>query len=213
MSITKYTIYGERNSGTNYLAQLMYKNFDSSNIFVNNKHFFGHNDLSNTDEILFIAIVRNPYDWLNSMYKTPYHIEHMNRNIENFCLDEIFSVIGFGNNDELMQDRNIYTKMRYKNIFELRHTKLKFLIDDMPNKVKKYILIRHEDLLDDFENTMNKIKNMGLKVKDNIQFPLNINVNSKNHNVKYDKPTYNNIPKDFFNNHLIKEYEEKLGYI
>ena len=137
MSINKYTIYGERNSGTNYLYLLIDKNFDVRYNNINHKHFFGHNDLSNNDDTLFIAIVRNPYDWLNSMYKTPYHIEHMNRNIENFCLDEIFSVIGSGNYDEIMQDRNIYTKMRYKNIFELRHIKLKFLIDDMPNKVKK----------------------------------------------------------------------------
>jgi hypothetical protein len=213
VSINKYTIYGERNSGTNYLYQLMVKNLDVSFNNINHKHFFGHNDLSNTDDTLFIAIVRNPYDWINSMYKTPYHIEHMNRNIENFCLDEIYSKIGFGNYDELMEDRNIYTKMRYKNIFELRHTKLNFLINDMPNKVKNYILIRQEDLLDDFENTMNKIQNMGLKIKDDTQFPSNINVNSKNHNVEYTKPIYDKISKDFINENLIKEYEEKLGYI
>ena len=183
MSINKYTIYGERNSGTNYLYQLMYKNHDVSFNNINHKHFFGHNDLSNTDDTLFIAIVRNPYDWINSMYKNPYHIEHMNRNIENFCLDEIYSKIGFGNYDELMEDRNIYTKMRYKNIFELRNTKLNFLINDMPNKVKNYILIRHEDLLDDFENTMNKIQNMGLKIKNDIRFPSNFNVNSKRYRI------------------------------
>ena len=102
----------------------------------------------------------------------------------------------------------IYTKMRYKNIFELQ-----FLINDMPNKVKNYILIRHEDLLDDFENTMNKIKNMGLKIKDDTQFPSNIDVNSKNYDVKYTKPFYDKISKDFINENLIKEYEEKLGYI
>jgi hypothetical protein len=210
MSINKYTIYGERNSGTNYLYQLMDKNFNSTITWDYGwKHFFGHNDLSNTDDTLFIAIVRNPYDWINSMYKTPHHLEHMNRNIENFCLDEIYS----GNYNEIMGDRNIYTKMRYKNIFELRHTKLNFLINDMTNKVKNYILIRHEDLLDDFENTMNKIKNMGLKIKDDTQFPSNFNVNTKNYNVKYTKPIYDKISKDFINKNLIKEYEEKLGYI
>jgi len=83
----------------------------------------------------------------------------------------------------------------------------------MPNKVKNYILIRHEDLLDDFENTMNKIKNMGLKVKNDIQFPLNMDVNSKNHHVKYNKPIYDKISKDLINKNLVKEYEEKLGYI
>jgi len=112
MSINKYTIYGERNSVTSYLEQLIDKNFNINIKWDYGwKHFFGHNDLSNTDDILFIAIVRNPYDWLNSMYKTPYHIEHMNRNIEKFCLDEIYSKIGDGNYDELMEDRNIYTKI------------------------------------------------------------------------------------------------------
>ena len=105
MSINKYTIYGERNSGTNYLKQLMDKNFDVCFNEINHKHFFWHNDLSNTDDILFIAIVRNPYDWLNSMYKTPYHIEHMKSNIE-----PVKSNIGSMKRNILHMKRNILHK-------------------------------------------------------------------------------------------------------
>jgi len=53
-----------------------------------------------------------------------------------------------------MEDRNIFTKERYKNIFELRYTKLKYMTEVLPQKVKHCIFIRYEDLLDDFENTI-----------------------------------------------------------
>ena len=52
----------------------------------------------------------------------------------------------------------MYTKERYKNIFESRETKLKFLIDEMPKKVNNYILIRYEDLLENFDETLQKIE-------------------------------------------------------
>lgn len=66
---------------------------------------------------------------------------------------------------ERMEDRNIYTGERYKNIFELRHTKLKWMLEDLPNKVDNCIFIRYEDLINDFEKTLIKIKDMGLEVK------------------------------------------------
>jgi hypothetical protein len=86
--------------------------------------------------------------------------------------------------------RNIYTNERYKNIFHLRYTKLKWIIEDLPLKVKNYILIKHEDLLNNFEDTLLKIKNKGLKIKDNINFPINTNSYKKNDNKKYTKKKY-----------------------
>lgn len=47
-----------------------------------------------------------------------------------------------GNRDvskEIINDRNIYTGKRYKNIFELRHTKTQWMLKDLPNKVKNYV--------------------------------------------------------------------------
>ena len=141
--IKKVTIYGERCSGTNYLEQLLINNF---NVIINydygHKHFFGFNDLTNSENTLFIGIIRHPYDWINSLYRERHHLPKHFEKIENFLNDEIYSL---DNNNEIMNDRNIYTKERYKNIFELRTTKIKFLIEDMPKLVKNknYLLLYH----------------------------------------------------------------------
>ena len=95
MTIKKFTIFGERNSGTNYLLstlqQMLYINFTSEYGF---KHWYikdvtprGENNtttdneclksINDSDDTLFIVIVRNVYDWVGSMYKIPYHIKNI----------------------------------------------------------------------------------------------------------------------------------------
>lgn len=86
----------------------------------------------------------------------------------------------------------------------------------MPTKVKNYILIRYEDLLDDFENTINSIKNKGLAVKDSNNFPINIHFYKKNTNVKFIKNNkFNYITRDEIYNHpdFNNYYEAKLNYL
>ena len=100
-----------------------------------------------------------------------------------------------------------------KNIFELRHTKLKFLYKDLPKLVKNYIFIKHEDLINNFEKTMIKIKNIGLIVKPNINFPLNVFTYNKSE-IKFEKKS-NEITEKRILNHsdFRKDYEKILGYI
>ena len=109
-----------------------------------------------------------------------------------------------------MFDRNIYTGERYKNIFELRHTKIKWLLEDLPKKVENIIFIRYEDLINDFENTLNKIKDKGLKVKEGINFPENYFLDKKSKH-KFIKKK-NNISSEFIlkNPNLIPYYEKKI---
>jgi hypothetical protein len=148
------------------------------------KHFFGFQDekLENSDDTLFICIVRNLPDWLNSLYRYQWHLalRHKKglseeRKLHEFLNEEVWSTVSnkAGERKEIMQDRNIYTGERYKNIFELRHTKIKWMLEDLPNKVKNYVFIRYEDLVDDFDATLLKIKNKGLDIKEGISFPLN----------------------------------------
>ena len=69
------TIYGERCSGTNYLENLLINNFDVEITWIyGRKHFFGFNDLNNSDDVLFIGIVRNIFDWINSLYREKHHL-------------------------------------------------------------------------------------------------------------------------------------------
>lgn len=191
--IKKVTIYGERCSGTNYLEELLTENFDVTLVWDYGwKHFFGFNELKNTDDVLFIGIVRNLPDWINSLYKKKHHLPKDNtKDVNSFLNNEFYSV----NKDdkEIMNDRNMYTKNRYKNIFELRHTKNKFLVKDMPNLVKNYLLITYDDLVNNFENTMKKIKNCKLPVKSNIKFPVNISHYKKETDKIFIKKDYNEI--------------------
>ena len=68
--IKKFTILGERCSGTNYLEELITSNFDIDVTWDYGwKHFFGFYNFKKTneeDETLFIGIVRHPISWINS---------------------------------------------------------------------------------------------------------------------------------------------------
>ena len=216
--IENIQIYGERCSGTNYLEKLLDINFHV-NIKWNYgwKHFFGFHDLSNSDNTLFVCIIRNPIDWINSLYRTPHHIpHHLLENKDSFLNYQFYSIYKNKNNfgKEILHDRNIFTKNKYNNIFELRKTKINFLLNELPTKVKNYIFIRYEDLIDNFEITINKIKNKGLKVK-SLNFPENY-YNYKKTNKKFikEKKTEFFTKDDFLNNpNFDYEIEKKLGYL
>ena len=230
MVLTKFTIYGERCSGTNYLEELILNNFDVSLTWEYGwKHFFGFKDdkLKSSDDTLFICIVRDIHEWMNSFFREMHHLPLRYKNIslytkkKEFLNDEFWSFDDSnGNrniNNEIMTDRNIYNKCRYQNIFELRHIKLRYLIEDLPKKVENYIFIRYEDLINDFNNTMIKIKNMGLKKKENLLSPENTFNYKKKEDIKFNK---NDTKKNFIskdeilnNPNLIPYYENKLGYI
>jgi hypothetical protein len=219
MKINHFTIYGERCSGTNYIEKLILSNFNVDITWKYGwKHFFGFNDLSHSEDVLFIGITRNLFDWINSLYIKKHHLplkylENITEEekINKFLNDEWFSV-----NDALhsyktwskenLFDRNIYTGLRYKNIFELRHFKNKFLLEDMPNKVKNYIFIKYEDIVKDFKNTIVKIEKKGLIIK-NKKFPENILKEGNNINYFISKQMI------YRNKNLITYYEKKLKYI
>ena len=224
--ITKYTIYGERCSGTNYLQTLIDTNFNVKLTWEYDwKHFFGFNELENSDNTLFICIVRNEVDWLNSLYRKKWHLALKLKNnlsdterLYQYLNEEHWSYFDqpkehkemYGK--EIMKDRNIYTGKRYANIFELRFTKIKYMLETLPKKVRHYVFIRHEDLLDNFEETMLNIKNMGLEVKDNIVFPSNTDKYKGKLKQTYTKKK-NSIPASMIQNNPNRNpYYEDLLY-
>ncbi len=227
----RVTIYGERCSGTNYLENLLQINFVNKITFqYGSKHFFGYykNALkNNSDKVLFICIVRDLVPWINSFFREKHHLPLKYKKgmeekdqIDEFLNKEFFSINDYDHDyktwdKENMNDRNMYTNKRYKNIFELRHTKIKFMLEDLPKIVKNYVFIRYEDLINDFENTMNKLKNKGLNVKHNINFPLNTSWYKNNKDKIFSKIKENKISKEIIlhNKNLIRKYEEKLGYL
>ena len=182
LNIKKFIIYGERCSGTNFLENAILENFDVEISWEQgSKHFFCFNkyDKRNFDDTLYIGIVRNPIYWINSFSKELHHVPEINRHdLRNFLFNEFYSVndeietapklqtILFNNKPQkvyrystMNEDLNYITNKKYKNIFELRKIKNDYLMNVMPTKVKNYILINYEKLLNNYEETLEFIKN------------------------------------------------------
>lgn len=226
--ISKVTIIGERSSGTNWLEAIFngksyyynnqkfqrHKNFRlihpeanpafdlKYEIFPHGKHFFGFCDekIKQSDDTLYVAIVRNFYDYLESFYAYKHHVPSVNKSMENFIKNEWYSV---WHGKEYMQDRNWVTKERYKDIFELRKYKLKYLDEVMPNIANNYFLVRYEDMLHDVD-----------KIVLDISEKFNLEIISKDFAKAKIKPKRNQFKKyrDYINNHLDWTIENKFNY-
>lgn len=165
--IFNFTIYGERNSGTNFLENCIKEYFGLEiTYFYGFKHFFGWSKPETISyrgrHTLFIGIVRSPYEWLLSMYKRPHHVPRYNRmNLKDLLHNEWISVHQDGR--EMMEDRNFNSDRlnpsRYKNIFELRNTKYKYLSETMPVIASNYVLLSYDHLIRNHNNYLNIISN------------------------------------------------------
>ena len=163
--IKYFTVLGERCSGTTFIEYAIKWNLGLTYYNTCGKHFFGHNnDVFNTDtinETLVVCVVRDPIDWIDSFFKRLHHVPpHNKRSIYNFLHNEFYSIheVAPVKGNEKTEDRNIITKERYCNIFELRKTKQEFMLRELPKLVPNCIIIRYEDMRDDYDNTLDKIR-------------------------------------------------------
>lgn len=185
--IKRFTIMGERCSGTNYIQKLFLKNVFNADITWNYgwKHWFGFYDFKNDEyenETLFIGIIRDPIEWINSLYANKHHIPTENYDIDNFLFNKWYSIDNEGNEinyeNTIYRDINYITNKNFKNIFELRKLKNEYLKSILPNKVHNYVLINYDNfmlhpeknfnaLCDYFSLSYEKIENIELNCYDN----------------------------------------------
>lgn len=68
-------IYGERCSGTNWLAQLLRRNLPdlAQGDDFGWKHGWVYGDVEHADDCLFLVLHRDPFDWLRSLQQMPWH--------------------------------------------------------------------------------------------------------------------------------------------
>lgn len=222
--IKYFTIYGERCSGTNFLESSIINNFKIDITWNYGwKHFFGNYDFSikkkETDETLFIGIIRDPINWLDSLYKNPHHIPQHNRLSPNeFLLNEHYSTIDNYSSIEEHADRNIITKKRYKNIFELRQVKTNYLIYFMPAYVKNYVFIKYEDLKNNYDFVLLDIQqkfNLIRHNNNNMPFFRTIKYKGLSEENDYKEKTisFTNEIINIIKNNLDIEQECNLGYL
>ena len=214
--VKNFTILGERCSGTNYLEELITDNFNIEVTWKYGwKHFFGHYDFKQTEEendTLFIGIVRNPIEWIDSFFTNQHHIPNSPKPIMNFLFDKFYSL----RDDKtiIKEDLNYLTKKEYKNIFEMRYLKNYYLINIMPTKVKNFILINYENLRDNTENVLNMIK-IRFVLEQKYPNYKNITYYKKEKKSKYTKKPLK-LPKIhqlLCMKHLNLNQERALGYV
>ncbi len=156
MDITYFTIYGERCSGTNFVRKLIYDNFDllfanlPENSHAGWKHWFGHPE--NVEAIqksqgwcLVLSIVRNPVDYLVSFFQHPHHqTPERTKDFETFLTTEFWST---GKEGEVVFDRDMNNpQRRYKDIFEMRAAKIRFMLQKLPSLTTDQAFMTFEDL-------------------------------------------------------------------
>ncbi len=191
--IKKFTIFGERNSGTKYLQQILEDNLTIN--FTKDygyKHWFikrleprGKSNTTTDNECLtpidddssqhtlFIVTIRNPFDWANAMYKEPYNIKEADRtSLVKFLKSPYLAyetAIHPNHNESsktpwhLDPQTNTYFIEESKNIIALRNEKNNHFLSLM-NKVRYSAIIRQECLHEDITGM---IKMFSLNLKNN----------------------------------------------
>lgn len=159
-SIKDFAIVGERCSGTNFLRSAIEENFYLKNTERHgHKHFFGHTKWPQSNTTLFVGTVRHPLDWLNSFWRKPHHLKKPNKKSPRAFLNKaIHSYHNKPGRPEIRKDWNMKTGRPYKNVFQLRKIKARYLLDKMPTLVKHYIFIRYEDLKNSYDETLERIR-------------------------------------------------------
>ena len=147
--ISHFKIYGERNSGTNYVQWLFETNFKLEywrSGALGWKHGMAQLDeirQGDYNHVLFLLVLKNPYSWLLSMHKNPHHATHLKRfPFNRFCLSPW---------------QSYYSKPRapipgegFDNIFKLRSAKVGSQLGVL-DAASNALLINYEALLADTE--------------------------------------------------------------
>lgn len=159
-----FTILGERCSGTTFIRYAIEWNLGLEYYPTCGKHFFGHdNSVFETEkmkETLVICVVRGPVEWIDSYFKRLHHVvPHNKRSIYNFLNNEFYTIYEVAplKGEERMDDRHIMTNYRYRNIFELRKVKHEFMLRELPQLVPYSMVLRYEDMREDYDNTLDRI--------------------------------------------------------
>jgi len=170
--ISSFFLMGERCSGTKFVNSLISRNFNIEKAKFSHKHFIPWLNVSksdkinssqltnsetielfkNTEHVLFIFLVRDPYDWLRSFYQKPHHVKNdLKKNFSTF-ISHNWECYGHQSNPEITEvdNWNPWKGRKFKNVLELRKYKnLNFM--QVSSFVKNYLLVRYEDVRDNQE--------------------------------------------------------------
>jgi hypothetical protein len=156
--IRRIQIYGERCSGTNFLERLLIENLMSVTVCRDFgwKHGFHSPDVGEADDCLFLVIYRNPFDWLRSLHRRPFHAAPPLRRVpfsdfirrEWWCVWDEAAHYPPGHEMhglEMMSERDPATGERFPDVLRLRTAKIRNW-EGLRGRASHTEYLRYEDL-------------------------------------------------------------------
>ena len=162
VTLTRYRLYGERCSGTNFLRALIARNLPDltfSNSYNWEKHDFVNPAFCHDDE-LGLVIVRGALDWIRSIHRNPHQAGDWFKpaGFSDFIRHEWSSVFNTElisgqvmedvTGRELMLDRHPMTGARIANVVELRNLKIRSQLK-VRHLYRNWMILCYEEVRDD----------------------------------------------------------------
>ncbi|WP_295534556.1 hypothetical protein [uncultured Thioclava sp.] len=156
--LTTFKIYGERCSGTNFVETLITSNFPKfrrGRRYNWEKHNFVNPPYA-LDGTLAVVVVRDVFDWLKSLHRSPHQVGYWYRDVDfsGFLRHEWSGVINGAllpnqqnlpvRFQELMYERHPVTGAPIENVVELRNLKLASQLK-VRNLYRNWMFVRFEE--------------------------------------------------------------------
>ena len=239
MSISYIKVFGERNSGTNYLSSLLKRNV--SEVGLGAKFGWKHGLVDHEriakegKDTLFLAIFKSPYSWAVSMNGKPHHAPQLYRlPFSEFIRSEwaCYSGENFDKRDlsenpikpeeEMLHERNPNTKKRFGNVLLMRQAKIKSFLK-IADVTDKFEVVKYEDLLYTPKQVLNRIINKYDLKRKRPKLVLEAGYQGKNPKIPFKRRkfylqkeyfnTYTKEDLDYVNQYIDFELESKIGYL
>ncbi len=154
-------IYGERCSGTNWVAQMLRRNLFGIRLVDDFgwKHGWVYGDVERAEDCVFVVVHRDPFDWLRSLHRMPWHAgpELHDVSFARFlrtpwrCVWGADMELAEGDprrGTEMLHERDPLTGEPFANVMRLRAAKM-HAWDALRARVRHHVDVRYEVALHD----------------------------------------------------------------
>ena len=150
------------------------------------------------DDTFFICIIRNPYYFINSLYRRPY-------NIRKFSHKSRIAFIGSGiklNRRDNLDEKTLPSPV------DLWNRKCKSYISSA--SLDNLIVVRYEDVINDFDGFFQYLASIGVSVKGKIDIPMASTKRDELNFFEYKFKTNNFNPEDVYSRDELEIIRRKL---
>lgn len=221
MNITDVWVYGERNTGTKWVKNMVNQVFEGVQCIAGlpwkHDHLYEIRLGLWLQHTLVLFVTRDAYDWAVAMHSKPHHSQVAIKHFRDFIHHEWRSFSEDYEEAELVWDRNHSSCEPYESVFSLRLGKLQSWLD-MRHVFPHHLHVRYEDLLvDGGQQAFYELlaQQFNLRRRKSVVSPKSLEVNHKLADYSQYRlyfRSYNVQDLNFSNSILRSDVEEQFGY-